>query len=104
MKRLIAAIALTGGALRLRKSARHQSRERQRDARAALAGGDNDLVGVCGLSCAAPGATPLDEERLGARMIENTIDYVSLPGEAEYNDRAHESAVRHNRVILAAHD
>lgn len=76
----------------------------ERDAREALARGDRHLVGVCGFSCSAPGATPLDEERLGVQMIENTGDYIRLPGEAEYNDRAREYATRYNRVILAPDD
>lgn len=76
----------------------------ERDANEALARGDSHLVGVCEFSCAAPGATPPDEERLGVELIENTSDDIRILGEAEYNDRAREYAMRYNTVILAPHD
>lgn len=74
------------------------------DARDALARNDNDLVGVCGFSCLAPGATPADEERLGVRFIEGTSDMIVWPGEAEYNDRARNYATRYNKVVLTSYD
>ncbi|UPT61539.1 MAG: hypothetical protein M0D54_14105 [Hyphomonadaceae bacterium JAD_PAG50586_4] len=104
MNRLFAAIALATALSACANPLAINPADAERDAREALAGGDNHLVGVCGFSCAAPGATPLDEERLGVQMIENTSGYIRLFGEAEYNDRAREYAVRYDRVIWAPHD
>lgn len=76
----------------------------ERDAHAALAQGDERLIGVYGFSAEAPGATPADEERHGVRFIENTSDTPSGPAEVAQNARAREYAKRYNEAILEPRD
>jgi hypothetical protein len=74
------------------------------DARVSIARNDHRLVGVYGYATEVPGATPMDEERLGVRFIEGTSDMPASAAESEFNTRARQYAARYNTVILAPHD